>query len=72
MAERKRKKPGAQALIAPAWNLLGRDGLRLGGDHLELLRQIGATGSIASLGLAKGVTAWAFFKAGSVILGTLG
>jgi len=29
-------------------------------------------GSVKSLGLTKGATAWALFKAGSVILGTLG
>lgn len=46
MAERKKTRDPAHALIAPAWHLLGGDGIRLGGDHLELLRQIGKTGSI--------------------------
>jgi molybdate transport system regulatory protein len=46
MAERKNAKAEGKALIAPAWNLLGGKGIRLGGGHLELLRQIGKTGSI--------------------------
>ena len=61
VAEKKRKKPSAQALIAPAWHLLGGDGLRLGGDHLELLRQIGATGSMREAAAICGIsyrTAW--------------
>lgn len=61
MADRIRKKPGTQALMAPAWHLLGGNGLRLGGDHLELLRQIGATGSMREAASICGIsyrTAW--------------
>jgi molybdate transport system regulatory protein len=48
-------------MIAPAWHLLQSDGRSLGGDHLELLRQIGATGSMREAAAVCGIsyrTAW--------------
>jgi molybdate transport system regulatory protein len=61
MAERRKTTDPGHALIAPAWHLLGGDGIRLGGDHLELLRQIGKTGSIREAAEACDIsyrTAW--------------
>jgi len=61
MNARPGKRKASPAMIAPAWHLLRSDGRSLGGDHLELLRQIGATGSMREAAAVCGIsyrTAW--------------
>lgn len=48
-------------LVVPSWQLLGGEGLRLGGDHIELMRQIQSRGSLRRAAEACGIsyrTAW--------------
>lgn len=48
-------------LVVPSWQLLGGDGIRLGGDHIELLRQIHLCGSLRQAATACRIsyrTAW--------------
>jgi len=62
MTERK-SKPKASGLprLAPVWEILGGKGARLGGEHLELLKQIGEVGSLREAAKRSGIsyrTAW--------------
>lgn len=57
-----RRRPSRKPLlVVPSWQLLGGDGLRLGGDHIELLRQIHSCGSLRQAAAECGIsyrTAW--------------
>ena len=52
---------GAPVLVVPSWQLLGGAGIRLGGDYIELLRQIHRCGSLRQAAIECRIsyrTAW--------------
>lgn len=57
----RKRSPRKTILVVPSWQLLGENGSRLGANHLELLRQIHAQGSLRLAATHCGVayrTAW--------------